>query len=220
MKTLTDAIEESAAFEPVFRSRSVAMRISEDRESRRLFWPAQDKAAASIGAVHFVQYEVAFNNPSTPVPAPLPMVAAKLVQNRILIADDDTLVRGSLAAVLESEGYLVDEARDGHEAVTRAITHRPDLVLLDLNMPGWDGWTAFSQLDRVSPLLPVIVITARPNQYQKAVELGVDAFMEKPLNIPVLIRAIKNLTDEEKYHHEQRIVKRDFVTRLLSGPEE
>ena len=93
-------------------------------------------------------------------------------------------MRGSLAAVLESEGYVVDEARNGIEAVTRAIEHLPDLVLLDLNMPHWDGWTAFSQLDRVTPLLPVIVITARPNQYEKAVRLGVDAFMEKPLNIP------------------------------------
>ena len=110
--------------------------------------------------------------------------ASKAVDKCILIADDDSLVRGSLAAVLESEGYVVDEARNGIEAVTRAIEHLPDLVLLDLNMPHWDGWTAFSQLDRVTPLLPVIVITARPNQYEKAVRLGVDAFMEKPLNIP------------------------------------
>src|SRR5882672_12727300 len=115
---------------------------------------------------------------------------------RVLIADDDSLVRGSLAAVLESEGFVVDEAENGIKAVTRAIEHSPDLVLLDLNMPHWDGWTAFSQLDRVAPLLPVIVITARPNQYERAVRLGVDAFMEKPLNIRSLVRAIKSLTSE------------------------
>src|SRR5436190_17382223 len=86
----------------------------------------------------------------------------------VLIADDDSFVRGSLAAVLESEGFVVDEAHNGIEAVTRAIEHPPDLVLLDLNMPHWDGWTAFSRLDRITPLLPVIVITARPNQYEKA----------------------------------------------------
>ena len=134
---------------------------------------------------------------------------------RVLIADDDSFVRGSLAAVLESEGFIVDEAENGIKTVTHAIEHSPDLVLLDLNMPHWDGWTAFSQLDRVAPLLPVIVITARPNQYEKAVGLGVDAFMEKPLNIPILVRAIKRLTSEHAHGHVRRITNPAFVTQLL-----
>jgi CheY-like chemotaxis protein len=135
----------------------------------------------------------------------------------VLIADDDAVVRGSLAAVLEFEGFAVHEARNGIEAVTRSIEHPPDLVLLDLNMPHWDGWTAFGQLDRVTTLLPVIVITARPNQYNKAVDLGVDAFMEKPLNIPILVRAVNRLTSEDKVRHFQRVTKPDFVTELLGG---
>jgi CheY-like chemotaxis protein len=148
---------------------------------------------------------------STPEPSPVPVSAPY----RVLIADDDFVVRGSLAAVLESEGYVVDEARNGIEAVTRSIQHPPDLVLLDLNMPHWDGWTTFSQLDRVKPLLPVIVITARPNQYEKAVRLGVDAFMEKPLNIVVLVRTIKRLTLEDTKRHLRRITDPGFVTELL-----
>lgn len=139
------------------------------------------------------------------------------VHNRVLIADDDPTVRGSLAAVLESEGFEVDEARNGIEAVTRAIQHTPDLVLLDLNMPNADGWTALSQLDRVAPLLPVIVITARPNQYPEAVRVGVDAFMEKPLNIPVLVKAVKRFTGENEDRHIRRITNRAFVTRLLDN---
>ena len=156
--------------------------------------------------------------PSAPLPATAPQPnASEEVHNRILIADDDALVRGSLAAVLESEGFVVDEAQNGIEAVTRTIAHTPDLVLLDLNMPRWDGWTAFSKLDRVTPLLPVIVITARPNQYRKAVQLGVDAFMEKPLNIPILVRAIKCLISEDKNRHMARITNRAFVTQLLGS---
>src|SRR5258706_15496035 len=142
-----------------------------------------------------------------------------VLPKRVLIADDDSLVRGSLAAVLESEGFVVDEAQNGITAVTRAIEHPPNLVLLDLNMPHWDGWTAFSRLDRVTPLLPVIVITARPNQYEKAMRLGVDAFMEKPLNIPVLVRAIKRLTSEDENRHVRRITNRAFVTQLLGSPQ-
>src|SRR3989442_1361406 len=136
------------------------------------------------------------------------------LHKRVLIADDDSFVRGSLAAVLESEGFMVDEAQNGITAVTRAIEHPPNLVLLDLNMPHWDGWTAFSRLDRVTPLLPVIVITARPNQYEKAMRLGVDAFMEKPLNIPILLRAIKRLISEDQDRHLHRITNRAFVTQL------
>jgi DNA-binding response OmpR family regulator len=143
--------------------------------------------------------------------------AAQPVHNHVLIVDDDAVVRGSLAAVLESEGYEVDEAHNGIEAVTRAMEHTPDLVLLDLNMPHWDGWTAFAKLDRVRPLVPVIVITARPQQYQEAVRLGVDAFMEKPLNIPILVRAVKRFTTEDENRHVRRITNPAFVTRLLDN---
>ncbi len=142
-----------------------------------------------------------------------------LFHKRILIVDDDAVVRGSLAAVLESEGYLVDEARNGVEAVTRAVQHAPDLVLLDLNMPHWDGWTTFSQLDQVVALLPTIVITARPNQYEQAVRLGVDAFMEKPLNIHVLVGAIKRLTSQDTHRHTRNVTNPAFVTELLGSAE-
>ena len=174
-----------------------------------------DRAAAREWCSLF-QHEATFSSAPLPVALEQPTPSNEH-HKRILIADDDSVVRGSLAAVLESEGYEVDEARNGIEAVTHAIEHLPDLVLLDLNMPHWDGWTAFSQLDRATPLLPVIVITARPNQYQEAVRLGVDAFMEKPLNIPILVRAIKRLTSEDEKRHVRRITNRAFVTQLLGS---
>ncbi|MEI2726210.1 MAG: response regulator [Verrucomicrobiota bacterium] len=147
-----------------------------------------------------------------PRPRPRPKTIA---DKRILVADDDATVRAGLVAVLELEGFVVDEAQNGIEAVKHAVEHKLDLVLLDLNMPRWDGWTAFTQLDRVLPLLPVIVITARPNQYQKAIRLGVDAFMEKPLDFPTLLEAIAKLIQEEPAKHIQRITDRKFVTWLL-----
>jgi DNA-binding response OmpR family regulator len=136
------------------------------------------------------------------------------------VADDDAIVRGSLGAVLELEGFQVDEACTGSEAVRAAITSSPDLILLDLNMPDWDGWTAFGHLDRVRPFVPVIVITARPNQFPTAATLGVDAFMEKPLNFTVLLRAIRQLLGEEISRHERRAMERDFITRYLDGSHE
>jgi CheY-like chemotaxis protein len=154
-------------------------------------------------------------NRERPLLPPQPERAAGI--KRILVADDDAVVRSALAAVLQSEGYAVDEARDGVEAITRAIARPPDLVLLDLNMPQLDGWRAFVQLDRVTPLVPVIVITARSQQYKEAARLGVDAFMEKPLSIAVLLRAINYLVQEKPGKHMCRITNRAFVTRLLSS---
>jgi len=144
-----------------------------------------------------------------------PLTKTALKRKRVLIADDDPVVLVALAAVLESEGYDVDVAADGRQAVLHASAQLPDLVLLDLNMPNVDGWTAFTKLDHVCPLLPIIIITARPHQYQEAVRLGVDAFMEKPLDFPVLLRAIRKLTYEPERRHTERITDRGFITRLL-----
>lgn len=163
-----------------------------------------------------IQNNVALNNDATPQRKPTAQTAGPR-NHRVLIADDDALVRGSLAAVLEYEGFVVDEAADGTEAVARAMAHAPDLVLLDINMPGMDGWTAFSKLETVRPLVPVIVITARPNQYDEARRLGVDAFMEKPLNIPILVDAIRQISNEGESRHVRRITDPAFVTRMLDG---
>jgi DNA-binding response OmpR family regulator len=163
--------------------------------------------------------EVASPSALFPHPAQQPK-ALHAAHNHILIAEDDSLVRGGLAAVLECEGFVVDEAENGFEAVSLGIRNSPDLILLDLNMPNMDGWTAFAKLDRVRPLVPVIVITARPHQYQEAVRLGVDAFMEKPLNLPVLVRAIKHLASESENRHVRRITNRAFVSQWLDNTDE
>ena len=150
------------------------------------------------------------------VSAPILKLEPRPAPKRVLIADDDALVRGSLAAVLQCEGFTVEEAENGAQAVAAALRRRPDLVLLDLNMPTMDGWLAFSKLDRARPLVPVIVITARPGQYAQAVRLGVDAFMEKPLDIAVLVNAVKRLTNEEDQRH-VRVTNKGYITLLLES---
>jgi CheY-like chemotaxis protein len=156
--------------------------------------------------------------PSPPAAYPQPVVPRPaLMPKRILVVDDDAHVRASLAAVLDCEGYQVYVAADGQAAVKSAIENQPDVVLLDLNMPNMDGWTAFAKLENARPLLPVIVITARPHQYRNAVRLGVDAFMEKPLSFPVLLRAIHRLAHEPVARHTKRITNPGFVTRLLDN---
>jgi CheY-like chemotaxis protein len=126
----------------------------------------------------------------------LTSVSSLSTRHRILLVDDDPGVRSSLGAVLSGEGYVVVPVRDGLEAVSLAAAGRVDLVVLDLNMPRQNGWDTFEQLTREHPLLPIIVITARANQFFTAVSAGAGALLEKPLEIPVLLRTIARLLTE------------------------
>jgi len=119
-----------------------------------------------------------------------------LMKSRILLVDDDQAVRRMLLRVLEDEGYLVLPAASGAEALEIAATRSPDLALLDLAMPVQDGWKVFQQLANDYPLLPVVIITARPNQLFPALASGVGALMEKPLDLPKLLRTIQDLLEE------------------------
>jgi len=111
----------------------------------------------------------------------------------ILLADDDAAIRQTLGQVLNLEQYNVVFAATGREAAANFITHVPDLVLLDLNMPDRDGWDAFQLMNSTHPQVPVIIITARPHQDQRAAEMGVAALLEKPLDIQLLLKTIRDL---------------------------
>ena len=114
----------------------------------------------------------------------------------ILLVDDDAGVRVSLQDMLVAEGYLVIPADDGQQALELIASISIDLVLLDLNMPRKNGWDTFERLSAEHPLVPVILITARPNQLFTAVGAGVGALLEKPLDIPHLLTTIGRLLTE------------------------
>ena len=126
------------------------------------------------------------------ISTPIPATNGKC----ILLADDDLGARESLAAVLRRNGYLILPARDGQEALAFVGKRKVDLVLLDLNMPGKIGWDTFKRIATENPLLPVIIITARRNQLFTALAAGVGALLEKPLDIPALLKAITALLGE------------------------
>lgn len=111
----------------------------------------------------------------------------------ILLADDDAAIRHTLGQVLVLEQYSVALAATGREAAEKFISHQPDLVLLDLNMPDRDGWDAFQLMNSTHPQIPVVIITALPHQHQRAADFGVAALLEKPLDIKLLLRTIRDL---------------------------
>jgi two-component system nitrogen regulation response regulator NtrX len=139
------------------------------------------------------------------------------MKKKILLIDDDPGVREMLGRVLESEHYEVALAGSGREAVAKFTVNPPDLVLLDLNMPDLDGWETIDRITRARPFTSVIVITARPRQYEQAVEMAVDALMEKPLDLPVLLEAIASLTAETETERVSRLSDASYKTRYLKA---
>jgi two-component system, OmpR family, response regulator CpxR len=137
------------------------------------------------------------------------------VKAKILLADDDEEVLAALNGVLESEGYGVILAKDGREAIDHFHEGHVDAALLDLNMPVKGGWETFERLTTIHPLLPVIIITARPDQYPLAIAAGVGAFMEKPLDLPLLLQAIEDLLFEPVEKRLSRLTGKRPITRYL-----
>ncbi len=118
------------------------------------------------------------------------------VKRKILLVDDDPAIRKMLGLLLTGEGYTVLLAVNGGDSIEVVRTTEIDLVLLDLNMPGMDGWETFEQLASENPMLPIVVITARPNQHFTALAAGIGALLEKPLDLPKLFLTIRDLLDE------------------------
>lgn len=111
---------------------------------------------------------------------------------RILIVDDDDSIREFVSMALGLEGCEVRTARDGRDALTVAHAWRPDLIILDLNMPVMDGWT-FRVEQRRSPVLasiPVIVTSAGQNLQVRRELLEPCTFLPKPFELDALYQAV------------------------------
>jgi two-component system, chemotaxis family, chemotaxis protein CheY len=138
---------------------------------------------------------------------------------KMLLVDDDEEVLAALSAAFASEDYDVVVAKNGREAIEHFREGHFDIVLLDLNMPVKGGWEAFERLTTIHPLLQVIVITARPDQYPLAAVAGVAALMEKPLDLPRLLRTIDHLICEPVECRLSRLAGKHPITRYLRAEE-
>ena len=104
----------------------------------------------------------------------------------VLVADDDEDIRGLVAYRMEKAGYGVLQARDGEEAITLAIEHRPDLAILDVMMPKADGYEVTRRLRAHDDTkrMPIILLTARAQEadVQRGFDAGADDYIRKPFS--------------------------------------
>ncbi|MBC8165445.1 MAG: response regulator transcription factor [Bryobacteraceae bacterium] len=111
---------------------------------------------------------------------------------RILIVDDDPQIRRIMRTTLTSAGYEVDDARTGESALEKVRGFRPDLVLLDMNMPGMGGLAACKAI-RADSTIAIIMLTVRNAEADKvaALDSGADDFVTKPFSTPELMARIR-----------------------------
>ncbi|WP_214759710.1 response regulator transcription factor [Exiguobacterium sp. s146] len=111
---------------------------------------------------------------------------------KILIVDDEMKMRRLLRLFLEGDGYTCIEAADGREAMER-ISERPDLVMLDIMMPGVDGITLCRQIKALDAELPVVLLTARSDSETtiRGLDAGADDYVTKPFEGNVLLARIR-----------------------------
>jgi DNA-binding response OmpR family regulator len=116
---------------------------------------------------------------------------------KILIIDDERVSQLAIAAKLRSDGYCVVSAGDAVMATAIAKTEKPDLILLDVNLPGGDGITVMKRIASISSiaLTPIIIMTAgdSPETQKRAFENGAVAFFQKPVNFDKLTEAIQKV---------------------------
>ena len=115
-------------------------------------------------------------------------------KGRVLVVDDEHSIRRAVGRALTARGYDVQLATDGEEALSVAAAFRPDLVVLDLNLPALDGLSVCRQL-RVWSSVPILVLSVREDEADKvaALDLGADDYLTKPFGIDELLARVRAL---------------------------
>lgn len=115
---------------------------------------------------------------------------------KILVVDNDPAMRRSLRASLLTQGYLISEARTGEEAIQQALERSPDMVLLDIEMPGIGGMEACTRLRSLVPRTGIVMVTVRDSEEDKilALEAGADDYITKPFSLRELLARLRAIT--------------------------
>ena len=114
---------------------------------------------------------------------------------RILIVEDDTVVAGGVARILQSEGFAVDTVARGEQAILAATQERFDLVILDVGLPGMDGFEVLRRLRAEAQRVPVLLLTARDavDDRVHGLNLGADDYVAKPFALSELTARVRAL---------------------------
>jgi UDP-3-O-[3-hydroxymyristoyl] N-acetylglucosamine deacetylase len=143
-------------------------------------------------------------------------------RGKILIVDDEPEIRSSLMGVLKDEGFQIETAQDAEQCLEKVRSTKPDVVLLDIWMPGRDGVQIIPELKEINPLLPVIIISghATIQNALDATRKGAFDFIEKPFQVESILLSIDRAlerTSKEKPSEQNEGLKYDHPGLLSQG---
>ncbi len=136
-------------------------------------------------------------------------------REEILVVDDEKNIRSSLEGILKDEGYRVRGAGTGEDLLKQIAQAIPDLVVLDVWLPGMDGLQALEEVKRLHPQLPVIMISGHSSVETavKATKLGAYDFIEKPLSLEKTVLAVRNALDHHRLEQENLALRQTLAER-------
>jgi type II secretory ATPase GspE/PulE/Tfp pilus assembly ATPase PilB-like protein/CheY-like chemotaxis protein len=138
---------------------------------------------------------------------PAEPAAGEAISARVLLVDDEDMLRRVMRDLLERDGYTVVEAADGVEALDQVDRHAPDIIVLDLNLPGLDGYGVLSHLRSrpATSTIPVVVLTARGDEDSevRVFEMGADDFLSKPFRARALSARLAAVLGRVRRRQEQ-----------------
>lgn len=127
------------------------------------------------------------------------------MKSTILVIDNDNSVRHSLKKLLEARGYRVLTARDNAEALERFGSEEVHLVVMDVNLGDDDGWETFERMAAVNDGVPTVVVTAEFGQRERAIAAGVEALIEKPMDVPLFLDMVAQLLADSRAGKLERV---------------
>ena len=138
-----------------------------------------------------------------------------MTESVVLIVDDEEGIRESLSGIFEDEGYDVLTASSGEEALKVLKEQSPDLILLDIWLPGIDGIQTLKEIEGLTPDLPVIMISGHGNieLAVKATRMGAYDFLEKPLSLERVLLAAKRALERQKLEIENKALKQNLIKK-------
>ena len=135
---------------------------------------------------------------------------------RVLVVDDEEKIRNVIKEYAEFEGYEIDEACDGMEAIAKCKDNNYDIIIMDIMMPKFDGFSSIKEI-RKTKNIPVIMLSARSEEYDKlfGFEIGIDDYVVKPFSPKELMARINAVINRSKSAAGQNVLQDKYVLEGL-----
>ena len=139
-----------------------------------------------------------------------------MISLKVLVVDDEAKIRNVIKEYAEFEGYSIDEACNGMEAVLRCKENDYDIIIMDIMMPKLDGFSSIKEIKKVKNI-PVIMLSARGEEYDKlfGFEIGIDDYVVKPFSPKELMARINAVVTRAKNRNGQEVEKEKYVLEGL-----